>query len=81
MLKEQEERKQEREERMQEKADKALLEYVKKNQKTIGPPLMQTSIEDEDRPAKVKARIAIPFNLSNDEKTILEDFYDGETRP
>jgi hypothetical protein len=78
MLEERESRKQERVEREQEKADKELREYVRSKQKEIDPPLIQSSGDDQDRPVKTKAPILIPFGLSEDERTILEDFYNDD---
>lgn len=74
MLEEREARKLEREEREQEKRNRELVEYAKKSIRK-DPSMIGSSINDEDRPVRTKANIAIPFNLSNDQKMILEDFY------
>lgn len=78
MLEERESRKQERIEREQAKADKELREYVALNNKKMPPPLMHSTNDDLDRPVRTKAKICIPFNLTEDERTILEDFYNDD---
>lgn len=79
MLEEREVRKTERAEWEQAKADKELREYALLKQKELGPPLMQSNNDDQDRPVRTKAKILVPFGLSEDEKMLLEDFY-GDDR-
>jgi len=74
MLEEREARKKDREELDQGKRDKELTEYAKKHMRKEPLPML-TSVDDMDRPVKTKARIAIPFNLTEDEKMLIEDFY------
>jgi ABC-type lipopolysaccharide export system ATPase subunit len=75
MLKEQEEKKKEREEKRQMEQDKELREYTIKHMRK-DPGQIVSNINDPDRPVNIKrSDIAVPYNLTNDEKMILEDFY------
>jgi hypothetical protein len=74
MLEEREARKLEREEREQEKRDKELVAYAKANMRK-DPGQIISNINDSEQLVHTKANIAIPYGLSEDERTILEDFY------
>lgn len=76
MIEEREFRKAEREAKEQEKRDKELLEYALQKRKGMPPIPTQTSYESEETPVKTKAKILVPYGLSDLDKAILEDFYD-----
>lgn len=78
MLEEREDRQRERQERDQRKSERELAQYVRSKQKEVGPPLMQSSNDDPDRPVRTKAPILIPYGLNEDQKMLIEDFYNKD---
>lgn len=75
MLEEREYRKWEREEKERSKSEGELREYVKSKNKNVEPPMLYSTNDNLDRPVRTHAPICVPYNLTDDEKMIVEEFY------
>ena len=68
---------QERKEKERAEADKLLTEYAKKHGKRQPTGGVWSSREAQDRPINTGGDL-IPFNLSERDKAILDEFYNGD---
>ena len=69
-------KKQEREEKLRAESDKLLVEYAIKHNKRQPTGGVWSSREAHDKPINSGGEL-IPFGISDVEKQILRDFYDG----
>jgi predicted phage-related endonuclease len=76
MLEESEDRKAQKEEETRIKNEKLLMEYAQKHNKQVPAGGIHSSREIQNQPVKSDGDL-VPFNLSQQEKDILQMFYDS----